>query len=92
MTDINTELERIADETLGNPLAEAQDNLDSKGDPRAAMKGATHAKKEAAIAGGTPGGETQDMGPAVAVSYPHLTQPPTRIGADSVDSASIQYN
>ena len=65
MTDINTELERIADETLGNPLEEAQDNLDSKGDPRAAMKGATPAQKEAAIAGGTPGGETQDMGPAV---------------------------
>ena len=65
MTDINTELERIADETLGNPLEEAQDNLDSKGDPRAPMKGATPAQKEAAIAGGTPGGETQDMGPAV---------------------------
>ena len=29
MTDINTELERIADETLGNPLEEAQDNLDT---------------------------------------------------------------
>ena len=65
MTDINTELERIADETLGNPLEEAQGSLDSKGDPRAAMKGATPAQKEAAIAGGTPGGETQDMGPAV---------------------------
>ena len=65
MTDINTELERIADETLGNPLEEAQDNLDSKGNPRAAMKGAAPAQKEAKIAGGTPGGETQDMGPAV---------------------------
>ena len=65
MTDINTELERIADETLGNPLEEAQGSLDSKGDPRAPMKGATPAQKEAAIAGGTPGGETQDMGPAV---------------------------
>ena len=65
MTDINTELERIADETLGNPLEEAQDGLDTKGNPRAAMKGATPAQKEAAIAGGTPGGETQDMGPAV---------------------------
>ena len=65
MTDINTELERIADETLGNPLEEAQDSLDTKGDPRAAMKGAAPAQKEAAIAGGTPGGETQDMGPAV---------------------------
>ena len=65
MTDINTELERIADETLGYPLEEAQGSLDSKGDPRAPMKGATPAQKEAAIAGGTPGGETQDMGPAV---------------------------
>jgi len=35
MTDINTELERIADETLGNPLEEAQGSLDTKGDPRA---------------------------------------------------------
>ena len=65
MTDINTELERIADETLGNPLEEAQGSLDSKGDPRAPMKGAAPAQKEAKIAGGTPGGETQDMGPAV---------------------------
>ena len=65
MTDINTELERIADETLGNPLEEAQDNLDTKGDPRAPMKGAAPAQKEAKIAGGTPGGEVQDMGPAV---------------------------
>ena len=65
MTDINTELERIADETLGNPLEEAQGGLDSKGDPRAPMKGAAAAQKEAKIDGGTPGGETQDMGPAV---------------------------
>ena len=65
MTDINTELERIADETLGNPLEEAQGSLDTKGDPRAPMKGAAAAQKEAKIAGGTPGGETQDMGPAV---------------------------
>ena len=65
MTDINTELERIADETLGNPLEEAQGSLDTKGDPRAAMKGAAAAQKEAKIEGGTPGGETQDMGPAV---------------------------
>ena len=65
MTDINTELERIADETLGNPLEEAQDNLDSKGNPRAPTKGAAPAQKEAKIEGGTPGGETQDMGPAV---------------------------
>ena len=65
MTDINTELERIADETLGNPLEEAQDGLDTKGNPRAPTKGAAPAQKEATIAGGTPGGETQDMGPAV---------------------------
>ena len=65
MTDINTELERIADETLGNPLEEAQENLDTKGNPRAPTKGAAPAQKEATIAGGTPGGETQDMGPAV---------------------------
>ena len=65
MTDINTELERIADETLGNPLEEAQDGLDTKGNPRAPTKGAAPAQKEAKIAGGTPGGETQDMGPAV---------------------------
>ena len=65
MTDINTELERIADETLGNPLEEAQENLDTKGNPRAPTKGAAPAQKEAKIAGGTPGGETVDMGPAV---------------------------
>ena len=65
MTDINTELERIADETLGNPLEEAQGSLDSKGDPRAPMKGAAKAQKEAKLNGGTPGGQTQDMGPAV---------------------------
>jgi len=65
MTDINTELERIADETLGNPLEEAQGSLDTKGNPRAPTKGAAPAQKEATIAGGTPGGETQDMGPAV---------------------------
>ena len=65
MTDINTELERIADETLGNPLEEAQGGLDSKGDPRAPMKGAAKAQKEAKLNGGTPGGETVDMGPAV---------------------------
>ena len=65
MTDINTELERIADETLGNPLEEAQGSLDSKGDPRAPMKGAAKAQKEAKLNGSTPGGQTQDMGPAV---------------------------
>ncbi len=65
MTDINTELERIADETLGNPLEEAQGSLDTKGNPKAPMKGAAAPQKEAKIAGGTPGGEVQDMGPAV---------------------------
>ena len=65
MTDINTELERIADETLGNPLEEAQGSLDTKGNPRAPMKGAAPAQKEAKLNGGTPGGETVDMGPAV---------------------------
>ena len=65
MTDINTELERIADETLGNPLDEAsKDTLDTKGDPRAAMKGAVKAQAEEKIdAKGH--GEVQDMGPAV---------------------------
>ena len=33
--------------------------------PRAPTKGAAPAQKEATIAGGTPGGEVQDMGPAV---------------------------
>ena len=67
MTDINTELERIADETLGNPLEEAQGNLDSKGDPRAPMKGAAKLpRKKPNLNGGTPGGKTSvDMGPAV---------------------------
>jgi len=64
MTDINTELERIADETLGNPLDEAQGGLDSKGDPRAAMKGAAAAQREEKIdAKGH--GKIEDMGPAV---------------------------
>ena len=64
MTDINTELERIADETLGNPLDEAQGSLDSKGDPRAAMKGAVAAQREEKIdAKGH--GKIEDMGPAV---------------------------
>jgi len=39
--------------------------LDTKGDPRAPMKGAAPAQKEDKISVGTPGGETQDMGPAV---------------------------
>ena len=64
MTDINTELERIADETLGNPLDEAKDTLDTKGDPRAPMKGATKAQAEEKIdAKGH--GKIEDMGPAV---------------------------
>ena len=64
MTDINTELERIADETLGNPLDEAQGSLDTKGNPRAAMKGAVAAQREEKIdAKGH--GKIEDMGPAV---------------------------
>ena len=65
MTDINTELERIADETLGNPLEEAsKDNLDTKGDPRAPTKGAAKAQAEEKIdAKGH--GKIEDMGPAV---------------------------
>ena len=67
MTDINTELERIATESFydEDTLDEATGALDTKGDPRAPMKGAAPAQKEDKIAGGTPGGETQDMGPAV---------------------------
>ena len=65
MTDINTELERIADETLGNPLEEAsKDNLDTKGDPRAPTKGAAKAQAEEKIdAKGH--GKIEEMGPAV---------------------------
>ena len=67
MTDINTELERIATESFydEDTLDEATGPLDTKGDPRAPMKGAAPAQKEDKIASGTPGGETQDMGPAV---------------------------
>ena len=67
MTDINTELERIATESFydEDTLDEATGSLDTKGDPRAPMKGAAPAQKEDKIAGGTPGGETEDMGPAV---------------------------
>ena len=67
MTDINTELEQIAAEifTDESELEEATDSLDTKGDPRAPMKGAAPAQKEGKISSGTPGGETQDMGPAV---------------------------
>ena len=67
MTDINTELEQIATESFydDDTLDEATGPLDTKGDPRAPMKGAAPAQKEDKIASGTPGGETQDMGPAV---------------------------
>ena len=48
MTDINTELEQIAAEifTDESELEEATDSLDTKGDPRAPMKGAAPAQKE----------------------------------------------
>ena len=64
MTDINQELEQIAAEVFVDE-SDLEEALDSKGDPRAPMKGAAPAQKEDKIAGGTPGGETQDMGPAV---------------------------
>ena len=66
MTDINTELEQIAAEVFmdESDLEEATDTLDTKGDPRAPMKGAAPSQKEAKIdAKGE--GEIQDMGPAV---------------------------
>ena len=67
MTEINHELERIAAESFydDDTLDEATDTLDTKGDPRAPMKGAAPAQKEGKISNVTPGGETQDMGPAV---------------------------
>jgi len=64
MTDINQELEQIAAEVFVDE-SDLEEALDTKGDPRAPMKGAAPAQKEDKIAGGTPGGETQDMGPAV---------------------------
>ena len=64
MTDINQELEQIAAEVFVDE-DDLEEALDSKGDPRAPMKGAAPAQKEDKISGGTPGGETQDMGPAV---------------------------
>ena len=64
MTDINKELEKIADEVFVEE-SDLAETLDTKGDPRAPMKGAAPAQKEDKIAGGTPGGETEDMGPAV---------------------------
>jgi len=64
MTDINTELEQIAAEVFVDE-SELDEALDTKGDPRAPMKGAAPAQKEGKIDASTPGGETQDMGPAV---------------------------
>ena len=67
MTDINTQLGRIATESFydDDTLDEATDTLDVKGNPRQAMVGAAPAQKEDKISNVTPGGETQDMGPAV---------------------------
>jgi len=64
MTDINQELEQIAAEVFVDE-SDLDEALDTKGDPRAPMKGAAPAQKEGKISSGTPGGETQDMGPAV---------------------------
>jgi hypothetical protein len=64
MTDINQELEQIAAEVFVDE-SDLDEALDTKGDPRAPMKGAAPAQKEGKIDSGTPGGETQDMGPAV---------------------------
>ena len=66
MTDINTELEQIAAEVFmdESELEEATDSLDTKGDPRAPMKGAAPSQKEAKIDAKVEG-EIQDMGPAV---------------------------
>jgi len=67
MTDINQELEQIATESFydDDTLDEATGPLDVKGNPRQPTVGAAPAQKEDKIASGTPGGETQDMGPAV---------------------------
>ncbi len=67
MTDINTELGRIATESFydDDTLDEATDTLDTKGNPRQPAVGAAPAQKEGKISSGTPGGETEDMGPAV---------------------------
>jgi len=64
MTDINQELEQIAADVFVDE-SDLDEALDTKGDPRAPMKGAAPAQKEGKISGGTPGGETEDMGPAV---------------------------
>ena len=66
MTDINTELKRFADEEFqDDSLDEATGTLDVKGNPRQPTVGAAPAQKEDKIASGTPGGEIEDMGPAV---------------------------
>ena len=69
MTDINQELERIATESFydDDTLDEATDTLDTKGNPRQPTVGAAPAQKEDKISNVTPGGETQDMGPAVVL-------------------------
>ena len=64
MTDINQELEQIAADVFVDE-SDLDEALDTKGDPRAPTKGAAPAQKEDKIAGGTPGGNTEDMGPAV---------------------------
>jgi len=81
MTDINQELEQIAAEIFvdESELDEATDTLDTKGDPRAPMKGAAPSQKEAKIdAKGQ--GEVQDMGPAV-VSPDASSDPGTKATA-----------
>ena len=67
MTDINQELERIATESFydDDTLDEATGSLDTKGNPRQPTVGAAPAQKEDKISSVTPGGETEDMGPAV---------------------------
>jgi len=67
MTDINQELEQIATESFydDDTLDEATGTLDVKGNPRQPTVGAAPAQKEGKISNVTPGGETQDMGPAV---------------------------
>jgi hypothetical protein len=66
MTDINQELKRFADESFqDDSLDEATGTLDTKGNPRQPTVGAAPAQKEGKISSGTPGGETEDMGPAV---------------------------
>ena len=61
MTDINTELGRIATESFydDDTLDEATDTLDTKGNPRQPAVGAAPAQKEGKISSDTPGGETK---------------------------------